>query len=111
MKLVAYCRTSTANGAGQDSLGAQADACRAWAEANGHELAAVERDDGLSGSLGPEDRPGLQASLLALEHGDAEGLVVHRLDRLARELHVQEAALARAWGAAEAVEVYEAVEG
>jgi len=42
MKLVAYCRTSTANGAGQDSLGAQADACAGWAAAYGHEIVEVE---------------------------------------------------------------------
>jgi len=111
MKLVAYCRTSTANGAGQDSLGAQADACAGWAAAYGHEIVEVERDDGLSGSLGPEGRPGLQRALLALEQGETEGLIVHRLDRLARELHVQEAALAHAWGAGEHVRIFEAVEG
>lgn len=111
MKLVTYCRTSTKNGAGQDSLGAQADACHAWAAEHGHESVAVERDDGLSGGLGPEGRPGLQRALLALEQGEADGLVVHRLDRLARELHVQEAALAHAWSAGEGIHIFEAVEG
>lgn len=111
MQLVAYCRTSTANGAGSDSLQAQEDACRAWAADNGHEVVIVFKDDALSGALGIEDRPGLAASLVALDDGQADGLVVHRPDRLARELHVQEVALAHAWGAGDHVRVFEAAEG
>ena len=111
MQLVAYCRTSTANGAGSDSLQAQEDACRAWAEANGHEVVVAYCDDALSGALGIEDRPGLAASLVALDDGEAEGLVVHRPDRLARERQVQEVALARAWNAGAGVRVFEAAEG
>lgn len=111
MQLVAYCRTSTANGAGSDSLQAQEDACCAWAAENGHGVVLVLRDDALSGALGIEDRPGLAASLVALDDGSAEGLVVHRPDRLARELHVQEVALAHAWGSGDHVRVFEAAEG
>jgi DNA invertase Pin-like site-specific DNA recombinase len=111
MKLACYCRTSTANGAGSDSLQAQEEACRAWAVEQGHEVVVVYRDDALSGTLGIEDRPGLAASLMALDDGLAEGLVVHRPDRLARELHVQEVALAHAWAAGDHVRVFEAAEG
>jgi len=106
VKLVAYLRTSTQS-AGNPA--AQEDACRAWATTEGHEVAEVRTDRGLSGKLGPDDRPGLAAALVAVEQGDADGVVVHRLDRLARELHVQEAALARAWEAGG--RVFEAVEG
>jgi DNA invertase Pin-like site-specific DNA recombinase len=111
MKLIAYARTSTQNGAGADSLLAQVDACAAWAAENGHTIAIVLKDDALSGALGIEDRPGLAASLMALDDGEADGLVVHRPDRLARELHVQEVALARAWNAGDHVRVFEAAEG
>jgi DNA invertase Pin-like site-specific DNA recombinase len=111
MRLVAYCRTSTQNGAGGDSLDAQEQACRDWATQNGHEVVVVFRDDALSGALGVEDRPGLASSLVALDDGSVDGLVVHRPDRLARELHVQEVALAHAWGAADHVRVFEAAEG
>jgi DNA invertase Pin-like site-specific DNA recombinase len=69
------------------------------------------RDAGVSGGLPVDERPGLAAALVEIEEGRADGLVVHRIDRLARELHVQEAALARAWSAGEHVRVYEAVEG
>lgn len=111
MDLIAYCRTSTQNGAGSDSLDAQECACREWAEANGHEVKIVFKDDALSGALGVEDRPGLASALMALDDGQAQGLVVHRPDRLARELHVQEVALAHAWAAGEHVRVFEAAEG
>jgi DNA invertase Pin-like site-specific DNA recombinase len=111
MRLLAYSRTSSLNGAGQDSLDAQEDACRAWAEANGHEVVATFRDEALSGALPVEQRPGLLAALVALESAEADGLILHRIDRLARELHVQEAALAQAWAIGDHVEVIEAVEG
>jgi DNA invertase Pin-like site-specific DNA recombinase len=109
VQLVAYVRTSTANPGNGDSPAAQEEACWAWATASNLDIAAVHIDRGLSGKLGPDDRPGLAAALVAVERGDADGLVVHRLDRLARELHVQEAALARAWEAGG--RVFEAVEG
>ncbi len=48
---------------------------------------------------------------MSLEEGAADGVVVHRVDRLARELHVQEAALAQAWAVGDHVEMFEAVEG
>ena len=46
----------------------------------------------------PKESPS-QAALVAVEVGEADGIVVHNVDRLARELHVQEAALDRAWRA------------
>jgi DNA invertase Pin-like site-specific DNA recombinase len=48
---------------------------------------------------------------VALDDGVADGRIVHRPDRLARELHVQEVALAHAWGAGRHVRVFEAAEG
>lgn len=111
MRLTIYTRTSTLNGAGQDSLSAQEDTCRAWAEATGHAVVSVFRDEALSGGLGIGERPGLRAALVALEDNAADGIVVHRVDRLARELHVQEVALAHAWSVGDHVHVFEASEG
>lgn len=111
MHVAIYTRTSTMNGAGADSLEAQAEVCEAWAQAHGHEVASVHRDEAVSGGLPVHERPGLLAALMALETDEADGLVVHRLDRLARELHVQEAALAHAWTIHDRVGVFEAVEG
>lgn len=111
MKLVAYVRTSTRTGAEGDSPEAQADYCREWASVNGHTVIDVLRDDAIGGGLGIEDRPGLAAALVKVEQGCCDGIVVHRLDRLARELHVQEVALAHAWSIGEHVEVFDVSEG
>ena len=43
------------------------------------------------------DRPSLAEALVRLESGEAEVLLVPRLDRLARKLTIQEAALAQVW--------------
>jgi DNA invertase Pin-like site-specific DNA recombinase len=108
MKLVAYARTSDTNGH-QDSIEAQVEACRAWVADNGHEVVAVFADDGVSGTTDLADRDGLAAAVAAVEGETAEGLIVHRLDRIARALHVQEAVLATVWTAKGCV--YEAVSG
>jgi DNA invertase Pin-like site-specific DNA recombinase len=97
-RLVAYLRQSVSNGG--DSLEAQEAAIRSWAEAHGYEIVDVFADDGLSGPLDEHDRPGLAAALKALEDGEASGVVVHRLDRLARLLTTQEALLAAIWSRA-----------
>jgi DNA invertase Pin-like site-specific DNA recombinase len=49
------------------------------------------------GAYAPEEREGLAEALALVEDGEADGLIVRELDRLARELHVQEAVLARVW--------------
>lgn len=111
MRIVIYARTSTKNGPGSDSLVAQEQHCTAWAHDHGHEVVGVHRDEELSGALGIVDRPALAAALLSIEQGEADGLVVQRIDRLARELHVQEVALASAWNLGDRVAVFEAAEG
>jgi DNA invertase Pin-like site-specific DNA recombinase len=110
VKVVAYARTSTGGGNG-DSLASQEDACREWAAARDHEVVEAFHDAAISGGLPVDERPGLLAAIAEVEEGRAEGLVIHRLDRLARELHVQEVALARLWDAGAHVRVFEAVEG
>ena len=99
MKLVAYLRVSTETQA-VDGLGldVQRKGIRQWARANGHRVVLWTSDAGVSGSNGIETRKGLLEALNALRDGTAEGLVVYRLDRLARSLTVQESALAKVWG-------------
>jgi DNA invertase Pin-like site-specific DNA recombinase len=99
MDLVAYLRISTDGQLDGFGLDAQEAAVRAWAKRNGHRIVAVERDS-VSGTVDAADRPGLSAALDALRPPPkARGLIVPRLDRLARTLTVQEAALAVAWRA------------
>lgn len=98
MKLVGYIRVSTDRQA-EEGLGleVQEDALQSWARPNGHRLAKVLRDEGISGSNGIETRVGLAEALELLRAGEARGLVVYRLDRLARDLVLQEQLLAEIW--------------
>lgn len=91
LNVVAYLRVSTALQAA-DGLGLeiQREAIEAWADANGHTIVATFADEGVSGDAEELDRPGLAGALQALTDGAAEGLVVYRLDRLARRLFRQE---------------------
>jgi DNA invertase Pin-like site-specific DNA recombinase len=98
MKLIAYLRVSTDLQADQGlGLDVQRKGIRGWAKANGHRIVAWHSDEGVSGSNGVEARQALLDTLNDLEDGKGAGLVVYRLDRLARKLTVQEATLARAW--------------
>jgi DNA invertase Pin-like site-specific DNA recombinase len=72
-------------------------------------IVSARQDAGLSGKLDVDQRPGLLDAVEMIEAGEADGLVVHRLDRLGRELHVQEAILGRVWAAGGST--FEAVEG
>src|ERR671923_2832950 len=60
MQLVGYLRVSTDRQA-EEGLGleVQEQAIRQWAQAHGHELVALTRDEGISGSNGLDTRVGL----------------------------------------------------
>jgi DNA invertase Pin-like site-specific DNA recombinase len=102
MRVVAYLRVSTV-GQVKDGLGlpTQERMIRAWVKANGHKLVGIEKENGKSGTLPESERPGLLNALSSLRmHGGkrvADAIVVTSLDRLARNLHVQEAILGKAW--------------
>jgi len=94
MRLAAYVRVSTQEQAASGSgLDVQRSQVQAWADANGHDVVAWYCDEGISGSAGLEDRPGIFDAMAALP--DVDGLVVAKLDRLARSLAVQETLLAQ----------------
>lgn len=97
-RLVAYLRVSTieqkAHGFGLD---VQRRAIRDAARALDARVVQWCSDEGLSGALPAEKRPGLESALSAIDNGAAEGLIVRDLDRLAREVTVQEAVIGRVW--------------
>lgn len=98
MKLAAYLRVSTDRQAEQGfGLDVQESAVQAWAKANGHRIVGWFRDEGVSGSNGVETRDALPQALNAIHRGEAEGIVVYSLDRLARKLEHQEGILAHVW--------------
>lgn len=89
MRLVGYARVST-DAQAERGLGleVQEQGLRSWACRRGNRLIAIHRDEGVSGSEGLDGRRGLAAALRDVRKAD--GLVVYRLDRLARDLIVQE---------------------
>jgi DNA invertase Pin-like site-specific DNA recombinase len=101
MRVCGYIRVSTSeqadNGAG---LSAQRAAIAAEAERRGWQLVRAFEDAGASGKS-MSGRPGLAAALDAVEAGDAEALVVSKLDRLSRSLldfsSLMERARTRGW--------------
>ncbi len=93
MKLIPYTRVSTADQADTGhGLDAQRSAIRRAASASGHTLLAERYDGGVSGKrIGPE----LAAAMEQCRLGEADGIIVARLDRLARSLANFSAMVAR----------------
>jgi len=98
LKLIGYVRVST-NGQVKDGYGLdiQRSEIRTWARGHHHRIVGWFSDEGVSGAKDAADRDGLAGALGSIVRGEADGLVVAKLDRLARALHVQEAALAHIW--------------
>lgn len=97
MKLAAYIRVSTqAQVDDGDGLDVQERMIRSWAHRHRHAI-TLHADAGVSGTLPADERPGLTAVLHAVRSGEVDGVVVRDLDRLAREVTVQEAVLAELW--------------
>ncbi len=85
MRVIGYVRVSTDEQATSGvSLAAQAEKVRAYCALYDLDLVETIEDPGASAkSL---DRPGLARALAALRRGDAEGIVVAKLDRLTRSV-------------------------
>lgn len=85
MKAIAYVRVSTEEQAREGvSLAAQEAKIRAYAELYDLELVDVVIDAGVSAKT--LKRPGLQQALAALESGEAEAIIIAKLDRLTRSV-------------------------
>ena len=90
-KIVGYCRVSTENQKDEGTIDIQRHALKEYADANGYELVKVFEDEGVSGGL--EDRAGLAELFNFLEdeaNKDIEAVLIFKLDRLARDLIIQE---------------------
>jgi DNA invertase Pin-like site-specific DNA recombinase len=95
VRVVGYIRVSTDRQVDGYGLDVQEKALRTWARDNGHRLVRIYREEGVSGKL--EDRPALADALRAVKDRQGDGLVVPKLDRLARDLVVQEQLIAEVW--------------
>jgi DNA invertase Pin-like site-specific DNA recombinase len=95
VKVAAYLRVSTDRQAEHGlGLDVQRAEIKKWAKANGHRIVMWAQDEGVSGSNGLDTREALPEVLAAVRSRVAAGLVVYRLDRLARDLVLQEQLLA-----------------
>jgi DNA invertase Pin-like site-specific DNA recombinase len=95
--LIAYRRVSTKGQVDKYGLPAQETDMRDYAKTAHHHIIRIETDGGLTGILPADERPALLACLKAIRDGEAKGLLLPSLNRLARELTVQEAILAQVW--------------
>lgn len=97
MKLTGYLRVSTGRQAEEgDGLEVQRADIERWAEAEGHVIISWHQDQ-QTGKAGVDKRFGLADALLDVGSRRARGIVVQRLDRIARDLILQEQLLASIW--------------
>jgi DNA invertase Pin-like site-specific DNA recombinase len=95
MRYVVYLRVSTDSQADAGyGLEIQEQACREWLRKQRHRLVEVCTDAGRSGTLDVGHRPGLAQALALVGAERADAVLVYRLDRLARDLILQEQVLA-----------------
>lgn len=89
-KAFAYLRVSGRGQLEGDGFTRQLLAIRSYAEAHRLRIVKVFKEEGVSGATELEDRPALLALLEALAANGTRTVLVERLDRLARDLMVQE---------------------
>src|SRR6185437_6147688 len=89
----AYLRVSGKGQLDGDGFERQALAIAEYARTHSIHIAATFEEQGVSGTTELDDRPALQAMLGALQSGEANLVIIERLDRWARDLMVQETIL------------------
>ncbi len=90
-RIIGYCRVSTDNQKDEGTIDLQRQALKEYSEQKGFELVKIFEDEGVSGGL--EDRPALAEMFNYLEDKEnkaIEAVLIYKLDRLARDLYIQE---------------------
>lgn len=90
MKVFVYLRVSGRGQIEGDGFDRQLLACQKYAKENNLEIVEVFREEGVSGTKELDDRPALAELLAALEENGIKTVLIEKLDRLARDLMVQE---------------------
>jgi site-specific DNA recombinase len=89
--LVGYCRVSTDNQKEEGTIEIQENSLKKYADKNGCELVKIFKDNGISGASELENRPGLaELFIYAEKNKEIDGVLIFKLDRLARDLYIQE---------------------
>jgi DNA invertase Pin-like site-specific DNA recombinase len=94
-QVVGYVRVSTQEQVGGFGLDVQRSAIERYCAEHGLKLVRIAEDAGISGSNGLDTRQGLSEALVMIENHQVSTLVVYRLDRLARDLLIQETVMGR----------------
>jgi DNA invertase Pin-like site-specific DNA recombinase len=93
-KAFAYLRVSGQDQVAGDGFPRQAAAIRGYAEAKNLRIVKTFREAGVSGSVENMNRPAWQELMATLHANGVRFIIIERLDRLARDLMVQETAIA-----------------
>lgn len=96
-RLVAYVRVSTKEQADGQGPEMQRRECEVWCAQHGYELVGTYTDIGKSGASDLDSREAFPRLLTALNRGKADGMIMYRLDRLSRDMILQEMALRDLW--------------
>lgn len=93
-KAFAYLRVSGKGQIEGDGFTRQLGAIKQYAGANDIKISQVFREEGVTGTKETMDRPAWSEMMAALHSNGVKTIIVEKLDRLARDLMVQEAAIA-----------------
>jgi DNA invertase Pin-like site-specific DNA recombinase len=93
-KAFVYLRVSGKGQIDGDGFDRQMLACTVFGAANEIEIVEVFREEGISGTKELDDRPALSELFAALEENGIKTVIVEKLDRIARDLMVQETIIA-----------------
>lgn len=89
----AYLRVSTVGQVQGHGFDRQLDTIQAYAQEAGIEIVQVFREEGISGTTDETQRPAFQELMAAILGNGVRTIIVESMDRLARELRIQEALL------------------
>jgi site-specific DNA recombinase len=89
-KAYLYLRVSSFSQVDGFGFDRQEDVCRAYARKVGYEIAGVFREAGVSGVADESQRPAFQEMMAEILSNGVKTVIVEGMDRLARELRIQE---------------------
>ncbi len=89
----AYLRVSGKGQLEGDGFTRQLEAIKQYAKTNGIRIVKIFREEGVSGTKELEHRPALMALMEALHSNGTKLVLIERLDRIARDLMIQESIL------------------
>ena len=93
-KAFAYLRVSGQGQIEGDGFTRQLEAIKRYAAANDMKIVKIFQEEGVSGTKGWENRPAFSSMMEALLSNGTTTVLVERLDRVARDLMVQESIIA-----------------